>query len=272
MTTLHTKPWCHALNRAIVTRVSANDVLDHPGVASGLIQALLLAPTSGGSDIESLMNIAEDCVKARPLYLHAITSSDFLKNVAANCHLPSYDLNGAEDAKARVSPALGLDIVNAAVAVCLQPDAYPVNVCHMIVEMLNHLSLVVPDSLKERVDVPAVFAGAIGLNDNPTHISASALLRLLDLPDTWADQSAIENMPAQCGRAMAAVGGWDRIRDVPFAAYPNQVPDPLDALLHMCFGRPRFIEAMATPPTRLWCADLSSCMPAQKLLPAETRP
>ncbi|KAI9225004.1 hypothetical protein BC828DRAFT_401777 [Blastocladiella britannica] len=105
--------------------VPLDNVFDHPGIASGLVQALSLVATSDETNTQPAWQVAEQFVGFGPDYLHSITGSDFLRNVATGRSesLLDYDVAGAAVAfgalhglasTASVLPGIAHDIANAA--------------------------------------------------------------------------------------------------------------------------------------------------------------
>ncbi|KAI9220153.1 hypothetical protein BC828DRAFT_384224 [Blastocladiella britannica] len=85
---------------------------------------------------------------------------------------------------------------------------------------------------------------------------SSLFLTLLTLPTKVADQITGPTLATQCGRAIAGMGGWDRMDDFLALADDQQLTDFFPAVIRLCCGGdPSFIEALSAPPTRQCCVQ-----------------
>ncbi|KAI9224774.1 hypothetical protein BC828DRAFT_395062 [Blastocladiella britannica] len=128
------------LFRAVGTHVPAKDALDHPGVASGLVDALCTAAASEELEMVPLWIAVDRFIAADPEYWRDIASSEFLTNIAMYASLlsPDYDMDGAAMAvtglhkhaivTTTIAPHLALDFANAGIALCQHPHTYQVHV------------------------------------------------------------------------------------------------------------------------------------------------
>ncbi|KAI9218158.1 hypothetical protein BC828DRAFT_228174 [Blastocladiella britannica] len=225
-----------------------NTVLNHPGAASGLVEALSSAAALEGTDIWHLWCTTERYLGTRPSLIHDVLVSDLVKNIATRCKQPSpdYDWTGAPAAvrglykfaiQENASPDVVCEIADVAIAICQHPLTNLFKRLDLIDQLLNLPVETVVHSLIEK---------------------AYTFSRLLMLPNTLADRNTSRNLVHQCGRAIASLGGWGRILAIISTADDEELPNLFHNVVQVCFGEPEILAALEAPPTRQWCARLIS--------------